>query len=81
MEEKVLGFDEKLNALLAEARKKKNVLEDSEIQAYFSQFPMDPDAWDKVYDFLDANKVDVLRLGDAEDLRCFMNSLWRCLRR
>ena len=68
MEEKVLGFDEKLNALLAEARKKKNVLEDSEIQAYFSQFPMDPDAWDKVYDFLDANKVDVLRLGDAEDL-------------
>ncbi len=63
MEEKVLGFEEKLNALLAEAKKKKNVLEDREIQAYFGGMPMDSDAWDRVYEFLDANKVDVLHVG------------------
>lgn len=34
MDEKVLGFEEKLQKLLEEAKKKKNVLEEQEIQSF-----------------------------------------------
>ena len=36
MDEKVLGFEEKLQKLLEEAKKKKNVLEEQEIQSFFA---------------------------------------------
>ena len=67
MDEKVAGFEEKLQQLLQEARKKKNVLEDQEVRNFFAADQLDSEKWDAVYDFLDANKVDVLRVGnDAE---------------
>ncbi len=61
MDEKILGFEEKLALLLAEARKKKNVLENREVLDFFSGETLDGDRMDKIYDFLEANKVDVLR--------------------
>ena len=64
MDEKILGFDEKLELLLAEAKKKKNVLENQEILDFFRDEILDPDKLDKIYDFLENNKVDVLRIGD-----------------
>ena len=40
--------------LLEEAKKKKNVLEEQEIQSFFADDHLDEDKWDAVYDFLDA---------------------------
>ena len=68
MDEKTLGFDEKLELLLAEAKKKKNVLENQEILGFFRDEILDPDKLDKIYEFLENNKVDVLRIGDDEDI-------------
>ena len=68
MDEKVLGFEEKLQKLLEEAKKKKNVLEEQEIQSFFADDHLDEDKWDAVYDFLDANKIDVLRVGNDPDM-------------
>lgn len=67
MEEKNVQFEEKLHALLAEARKKKNVLEDREILDFFHGEILSPEKLDKIYDFLEANRVDVLQIEkDAE---------------
>ena len=68
MDEKTLGFEEKLALLLGEARKKKNVLENREVLDFFSGETLDGDRLDKIYDFLEANKVDVLRLGDEGEM-------------
>lgn len=68
MDEKVLGFEEKLQKLLEEAKKKKNVLEEQEIQSFFADDHLDEDKWDAVYDFLDTNKIDVLRVGNDPDM-------------
>ena len=68
MDEKILGFDDKLALLLAEAKKKKNVLENKEVLSFFSDETLDADKLDKIYDFLEANKVDVLRLGEETEI-------------
>ncbi len=68
MDEKTLGFEEKLTLLLAEAKKKRNVLENREVLNFFSGDILDADKLDKIYDFLEANKVDVLRLGEETDI-------------
>ncbi len=68
MDEKILGLDEKLTLLLAEARKKKNVLENQEVMGFFSEEVLDADKLDRIYDFLEANKVDVLRLGEDTEI-------------
>ena len=67
MEEKTLTLHEKLNGLLDIAKKKKNVLEEKEIQEYFRPEVLSAEQWDRIYDFLDANHVDVLRIS-ADDL-------------
>ena len=67
MDDKLLVLEDKLHQLLAQARKKKNVLEEQEVKDFFAGDNLDSERWDAVYDFLDANKVDVLRVGtDAE---------------
>ena len=66
MDEKALGLEEKLQRLLAEAKKKKNVLEEQEVQNFFSTDNLDSEKWDMVFDFLDANKVDILRIGNDD---------------
>ena len=68
MDEKILGFEEKLALLLAEAKKKKNVLENQEVLNFFSGETLDGDKLDRIYDFLEANKVDVLRMGDDTEM-------------
>ncbi len=68
MDEKVLGFEEKLQQLLAEARKKRNTLDSQEIQSFFAGDDLDSDKWDAVYDFLDSNQVDVIHMGGGDDL-------------
>ena len=68
MDEKTLGFDERLALLLAEAKKKRNVLENREVLSFFSGEILDADKLDKIYDYLEANKVDVLRLGEETEI-------------
>lgn len=68
MEERTQTFDEKLVLLLEEAKKKKNVLENREILDFFRGEILDPDKLDRIYDFLDNNHVDVLRLGEDDEI-------------
>ncbi len=68
MDEKVLGFEEKLQKLLAEARQKKNTLDSREVEDFFKDDNLDSDKWDRVYEFLDANRVDVIHMGADDDL-------------
>lgn len=68
MEERTQAFDEKLQLLLEAAKKKKNVLENREILEYFRGEILDPEKLDRIYDFLDSKNVDVLRVGEDDDI-------------
>ena len=70
MDEKAVQFEQKLKQLLAEARKKKNVLTYQEILDFFSGEQLDADQLDQIMEYLDTNKVDVLTItpeGDIDD--------------
>ena len=64
MEMKMAKFSEKLVELLELAKKKKNVLEYQEISDFFKDSPLEVDQMEKVFDFLEASGVDVLRITD-----------------
>ena len=70
MEMNMGKFSEKLVGLLELAKKKKNVLEYQEIRDYFKDQPLDAEQMDKIFDFLEASGVDVLRITEnsADDL-------------
>ena len=70
MEMNMGKFSEKLVELLELAKKKKNVLEYQEISDFFKDQPLDAEQTDKIFDFLEASGVDVLRITDnsADDL-------------
>ena len=61
-------FEEKLAGLLEEAKKKKNVLEYQEVMNYFGQEPPAANQLDRLFEFLDQNKVDVIRMGTEDEL-------------
>ena len=67
MDENMVKFSEKLKELLVFAKKKKNVLEFQEINDFFVEFDMDPLMVEKIYEFLEINNVDVLRVTDDEE--------------
>ncbi|MBE5961210.1 MAG: RNA polymerase sigma factor RpoD [Lachnospiraceae bacterium] len=67
MDENMAKFREKLGELLVYAKKKKNVLEYEEINDFFSDLDMDSDQVEKIYEFLDANNVDVLRAPEMDE--------------
>ena len=68
MERVGLGFEEKLNALLAEAKKKKNVLDYQEILDHFKPDLLSAEQLDRVFERLEQNRVDVLRMDGKGDL-------------
>ena len=68
MEEKTKTFEEQLAELLALARSRKNVLEDKEILDFFRGEILSPEKLDKIYDFLENNKVDVLQVGEDMEI-------------
>lgn len=59
MEMNMAKFSEKLSGLLEVAKKKKNVLEYQEINDYFKDVQLSPDDMEKVFDYLEANGIDV----------------------
>ena len=64
MEMNMAKFSEKLVELLELAQKKKNVLEYQEISDFFKDSPLEVDQMEKVFDFLEASGVDVLRITE-----------------
>jgi len=63
-------FQEKLQELLAIAKKKKNVIEDNEIVACFAgckEVELTTEHMVEIFDFLEQNKVDVLTISDVEE--------------
>ena len=67
MEMNMAKFSEKLVELLELAKKKKNVLEYQEISDFFKDQPLTVDQMEKVFDFLEASGVDVLRINAGDD--------------
>ena len=69
MEMNMGKFSEKLVELLELAKKRKNVLEYQEISDFFKDQPLNVEQMEKVFDFLEASGVDVLRItGNADEL-------------
>ena len=66
-EETKAKFREKLKSLLELGKKKRNSLEYQEISDFFRDMNLDEEKMEKVLDFLEANKVDVLRISDGDD--------------
>ena len=66
-EETKAKFREKLKSLLDLGKKKRNILEYQEISDFFRDMNLDEEKMEKVLDFLEANKVDVLRISDGDD--------------
>ena len=64
MEMNMAKFSEKLVELLELAKKKKNVLEYQDISDFFKDSPLEVDQMEKVFDFLEASGVDVLRITE-----------------
>ena len=66
MEMNMGKFSEKLVELLEFAKKKKNVLEYQEINDFFKDTSLDTEQMEKVFDFLEASGVDILRISDND---------------
>ncbi len=60
-------FEEKLKALLAMAKKKKNILEYQEINDFFSDMQLEEEQFEKILEILEQNNVDILRITDDDD--------------
>ena len=67
MDENIVKFQEKLRELVSLGKKKKGILEIQEINDFFSDMELDSDQMEKVFDYLEANNVDVLRISNDED--------------
>ena len=68
MDDTMIKFHDKLKELLIFAKKKKNVLEYDEINDLFADMEMDSDKIDRIYEFLEANNVDVLRIPELDEV-------------
>lgn len=69
MEENIVKFEDKLKELVALAKKKKNVLEIQEINDALAEIELDPEQMEKVFEFLESQNIDVLRIsGDVDDV-------------
>lgn len=68
MDDNASQFQEKLKSLLEFAKKKKNMLEYDEINDFFADMVLESDMVDKVFDYLEANNIDVLRIPELEEV-------------
>ena len=60
-------LDQRMQELLALARKKKDVLEYQEITVFFQELPLDEESCARILDFLEWNHVDVLQTKEEAD--------------
>ena len=66
-EETERRLQKKVQELLSHARKKKNVLEYTEISDYFAELNLNEDQLDRVLETLEQSGIDVLRISDDVD--------------
>ena len=67
MEENTQKFLERMNELAALGKKKKSILDVQEINDFFADMELTAEQMEKVYDYLEANNIDVLRIsGDVD---------------
>ena len=68
MEENTQKFLERMNELVALGKKKKSILDVQEINDFFTDVELTTEQMEKVFDYLEANNIDVLRIsGDTDD--------------
>ena len=60
-------FQEKLQELLALAKKRKNMLEYQEINDFFKDMNLDAEKFELVLEYLEHNNIDVLRISNDDD--------------
>ena len=61
-------FLERLKDLVALGKKKKSILDVQEINDFFNDMELNTEQMEKVFDYLEANNIDVLRIsGDTPD--------------
>ena len=68
MEENAVKFLEKLKELVALGRKKKSILEIQEINDFFSDMELDSEQMEKIFEYLEANNIDVLRIESQTEM-------------
>ena len=61
-------FEERLKSLLKLAKKKKNILDPSDIDKHFEGVSMSEEEYDRLQEFMDSNNIDVFRPMEDEDL-------------
>lgn len=69
MEDNAQKFLERLKDLAALGKKKKSILEIQEINDFFHDMELNPEQMEKVFEYLESNNIDVLRIsgeGDAD---------------
>ncbi len=68
MEEQAIKFEEKLKNLVALGKKKKSILEIQEINEVFSDMELEAEQMEKIFEYLEAQNIDVLRItAETED--------------
>ena len=67
MEENMAKFEEKLKELVKLGKKKKSVLEIQEINDYFNDIDLDAEQMEKVFEYLESQNIDVLRISSDDD--------------
>ena len=67
MDENMHKFLEKLKELVPYAKKKKGVLEFQEINDFFGDIELNEEQVEKIYEYLEENHVDILRISDDSD--------------
>ncbi|MBO6145949.1 MAG: RNA polymerase sigma factor RpoD [Lachnospiraceae bacterium] len=67
MEENEEKFEEKLKSLIEIGRKKENVLDNQEIIEHFKGIDLGEDDYDKIWETLEHNGIDVLKMSDMTD--------------
>ena len=68
MEENIQKFTERLRELVAQGKKKKIILEIQEINDFFADMELEAEQMEKVFEYLEANNIDVLRISSDDDL-------------
>ena len=68
MEENINVLSEKLKELLELAKKEKNVLMQDQINNFFKDMDLSPEKIEKIYEYLEKNGVEVLRMTEEVDV-------------
>ena len=74
MDDKIMKFNQKLNELLAYAKKKNNILEQQEVISFFADVDFDADKTDSIYEFLEKSGIEIVYpVTEQEDIDLDLN--------